>query len=314
MLVVPRVADVERYEDELLARRPVALGGRIITFDRLFELAASAVGLVEGPRLTRAQRRAVVSASLRDIRLEALGESARRPGFVDALDRLLADCQAGLVGPDQLARRLERGAPARRRHLREIAALYRAYVARRERLGRADAHSLAERALAALRDRPAAWGGRPVLLHGFDDLTPAQLALVAALADAAEVTVSVVHEPGRTCLAARRSLVERIERLCAPRPGAEQPAEEQQLTLDSPPVEPPGGSGAALRRVVLPPRPSTSALGHLERTFMTDSPSRRAPATRCGCSRPPASTTSSSRSAPRSQGCFAPARRRRRSP
>jgi len=279
VLVVPTVADVERYEDELLARQPVALGGRIVTFDRLFELAASAVGLAEGPRLTRAQRRAVVSASLRDVRLEALAESARRPGFVDALDGLFGDCQAGLVGPTELARRLERGAAPRRRHLREIAALYRAYVARRARLGRADAHSLAERVVAALGERPAAWGGRPVLLHGFDDLTPAQLVLVGVLAGDAEVTVSVVHEPGRTCLAARRRLVEQIEGLCTER-GAEPPRAEplgtEQLRLDSPAVEPGTRAGKTLRRAVLPARHSTSVLGHLERTFMTDSPSRRA--------------------------------------
>ncbi|MGI8585770.1 MAG: PD-(D/E)XK nuclease family protein [Thermoleophilaceae bacterium] len=270
VLVVPTVADVERYEDELLARRPVALGGRIVTFDRLFDLAASAVGLAGGPRLTRAQRRAVVSAALGDVRLEALAESARRPGFVDALDRLLGDCQAGLVGPAELADRLRRSAASRRRHLREVGALYHAYVERRERLGRADAHSLAERVLATLGERPAAWGGRPVLLHGFDDLTPAQLALVAALADEAEVSVSVVHERDRVCLAARRSLVERIEAL-----GAEAGAE--QLTLDSPPVEPPARGGTKLRRVALPARPSTSVLGHLERAFMTDAPGRRAP-------------------------------------
>lgn len=274
VLVVPTAADVERYEDELLARRPVALGGRIVTFEWLFELVAGAVGVATVPPVTSAQRRALVSAAIGDVRLDALADSARRPGFVDALDRLIADCQSALVSPDDLASRPASGtAAARRAHLREVAALYRAYLDRRDRLHRMDAHSLAEQVLVALGDQPEAWGGRPLLVHGFDDLTPAQLALVGALAAGAEVTVSVLHEPDRACLAARVRLVEQVERIAAELPAARPLAEPGQLTLGAEAQD----DAETPASVVLPPRPAAGALAHLERSFLADAPGREAP-------------------------------------
>jgi len=46
-----------------------------------------------------------------------------------------------------------------------------------------------------LRGDPDSWRGRPVFLYGFDDLTVEQRELVAALAGATEVTVSLT-DPG----------------------------------------------------------------------------------------------------------------------
>lgn len=265
VMVVPTVADVERYEDELLARRPVALGGRIVTFEWLFELVADAAGLASAPRLTRAQRHALVGAAVGDVRLAALAESARRRGFVDALDRLLADCQSALVSPADLSARRARAAPSpRRAHLGEVAAIYGAYVERRDRLGREDAHSLAERVLAAAS--AGSWSGRPVLVHGFDDLTPAQLALIDALAAEGEVTVSVLHERRRACLAARGRLVEALKRIAGD-------GEPEQLTLGARP----SSSRSAHGSVVLPPRPGTGPLAHVERSFLVDAPARATP-------------------------------------
>ena len=53
-------------------------------------------------------------------------------------------------------------------------------------------------ALDALRERPAAWGARPVLLYGFDDLDPLQLDAVETLAGRAEaeVWVALPYEAG----------------------------------------------------------------------------------------------------------------------
>lgn len=253
VLVVPTRADVERFEDELLVRRPVALGGRIVTFQRLFDLAAAAAGLVGAPALTSAQRRAVLASVVEKAELDVLAESARRRGFVDALERFLDELQSALVSPARMEGRLATPhgeAPRRRaRHLDELATLYRAYVERRDALGRSDAHSLAEATIVALRGRPEAWGGRPLLLHGFDDLTPAQLALVGAVAEDADVLASVVHERGRGCLTARGALVESLA----------------------------GATGEAPARVELPPRPGRGVLAHLERTFLEEPGERRAP-------------------------------------
>jgi len=64
-------------------------------------------------------------------------------------------------------------------YLADFAAINTAYA---ERLGpgRTDSHGLARAATDALRADPDAWGGRPVLLYGFDDLSVEQRELVAA--------------------------------------------------------------------------------------------------------------------------------------
>lgn len=301
VLVVPTRADVERFEDELLARRPVALGGRIVTFERLFSLAADSANLVGPPAVTPAQRRALLAAVVRDAELRALDEPARRRGFGAALDRFVADAQAALVAPAELSARLRNGRAARRRHVEELGALYGAYVERRDALGRTDAAALAADTVAALRDRPDTWGERPVLVHGFDDLTPVQLALVEVLARTGHVLVSVLHEPGRACLVARRGLVERLERLATvgaatpdgglvpePEPGdhaGDDPAAPArrapeaangQLPLD---LDAGGVTEAAmaLEAEALAPRTGTTLLTHLERSFLTDAPERVEP-------------------------------------
>ena len=246
VLVVPTRADVERFEDELLARRPVALGGRVVTFDRLIELVRSVTDGTGHPPLTRAQRRALLAHVAGEAGLDALRESAGRAGFVDALDAFVAEAQSALVSPEELTARLGRSGAASR-HAREAAALYGAYVDRRDALATSDRGALMAAAVAALRREPPAWGGRPVLVHGFDDLTPAQLELVAALAASSEVVVSVTHEPDRACLAARARVVERIESL------------------------------GVSDRLDLAARASGGALWHIERTFLTDGPERRDP-------------------------------------
>ena len=81
---------------------------------------------------------------------------------------------------------------------------------RREAAGRDDPHSAAfARSRPACASGPHAWGARPVLLYGFDDLTEEQLELVAALAGACQVTVAVNYED-REALAARAGLLARL--------------------------------------------------------------------------------------------------------
>ena len=77
-----------------------------------------------------------------------------------------------------------------------------------EQLGRVDAEQRAVRALDALRRRPALWGGTPVLVYGFDDLTRLQLDAIETLGRVvdAQVTVSLSYEPGRTAFAGGRQL------------------------------------------------------------------------------------------------------------
>ena len=248
VLVVPTGADVQRYEEELLYRERVAVGGRIVTFERLVELVARAYGLASGPPLTSLQRQAVLADVARSTRLSVLGQSASRPGFPAALDSFVAELQAGLLEPADFAARARR---VGRDHLTDLAALYSAYCARRDGLGRSDEHTLAAAATLALTSRPGPWGSRPVFFHGFDDLTPQQLALLDALALAGEATVTVVHEDDRACLLARQRLVDQLGEI-----GSRLP------------------SGTYERRT-LPPTIRVDALAHLERSFLTDSAERR---------------------------------------
>ncbi|MEA2293009.1 MAG: hypothetical protein QOE86_648, partial [Solirubrobacteraceae bacterium] len=92
-------------------------------------------------------------------------------------------------------------------------------------LGRVDAEGHAWGALDALRADPSRWGGRPVFLYGFDDLTPAQLDAVETLVRAcgAPVTVSLTYEPGRAAFADRAATVELL------RPLAEATGEVREL-------------------------------------------------------------------------------------
>ena len=96
-------------------------------------------------------------------------------------------------------------APAQSAYAEELAALYGAYRDGLERLGRRDARLHTVEALDRLRLEPARWGGTPVLLYGFDDLTPQQRDTVETLAVhcGADVTVSLTYEPGRTAFAGR---------------------------------------------------------------------------------------------------------------
>ena len=100
-------------------------------------------------------------------------------------------------------------------HAEELAAIYSAYHRRLEGLGAQDSEGFARAALDALRERPAAWGGRPVLLYGFDDLTPLQLDAVETLSGraGADVCVALPYEAGRAAFAGRAATVELLKPL-----------------------------------------------------------------------------------------------------
>jgi ATP-dependent helicase/DNAse subunit B len=161
------------------------------------------------PLLTDAQRLALVRAIARDTELRLLAASHRQPGFAPALERLIGELQAALVGPEELAaaaRDLDGG-----EYEAELACLYAGYVARREAARRDDSHSASATVVRSLRERPETWGSRPVLVYGFDDLTEEQLELLSALGSAGDVTVAVNYEDNDALVPRARLLA----RLCA---------------------------------------------------------------------------------------------------
>ena len=224
VLVVPNADDVFSFERELSAGGAV-LGGSAMTFGALFRTVATAAGSPPGAELSAAQRLRVVAAATAERlpRLGPLRRSAARPGFAAACERLLGELQAAGIEPEAVeasAATLEGSA-----YLADVATLYSAYAAARDRLGRIDSHAIARAAVAALRQDPSFWR-RPVFLYGLDDLTPNQFDLVVALAAATEVTIAVPFEEGSPVLEARKELIgqllaaapELVEEECKPDP------------------------------------------------------------------------------------------------
>jgi len=207
VLVVPTADDAARFERELCASGGALLGAAISTFHRLRDDVAAATGAPLRPILSGAQRLALVRSAVADARLRLLSASTRQPGFAPALERLIGELQAGLVSPDELARAAQEVDGGE--YEAEIASLYAGYVQRRDAAGRDDAHSAAAAAARSLRERPSAWGSRPVLVYGFDDLTEEQLDLLSALGAASEVTVAVTYEDN-DALAARAKLLAQL--------------------------------------------------------------------------------------------------------
>ena len=202
LLVVPTLDDVFNFERELAPAGGALLGGTVTTFAGLFREVAAATSGVPPPELTDEQRLLCVRSATVRARPRLLRASAERPGFAPALDELLGELQAARVGPGQVAdgaSGIEDSA-----FLSEIAAIYEAYLDIRTETGRSDRFSGAEVAIEELRRVPASWRARPVLLYGFDDMTGQQLALLAELAQTADVTVAVTYEDRPALLARSR--------------------------------------------------------------------------------------------------------------
>lgn len=204
LLAVPTRDDVATFERELCDRHGASLGGSIVTFSGLTSEVARALAVELPPPLSIPQRQALVRSAIRRADPRRLRRSAARPGFASALDALIAELQAALLAPAELAQAVsELTEPGFELELIE---LYRAYVELREASGRGDDGLVAERAIAALRRDPDGWGSRPTFLYGFDDLSRAQLELLRGLSRAAEVTVAVNYAD-RRALAVRAGLL-----------------------------------------------------------------------------------------------------------
>ena len=162
LLVVPNRLDVEAMERELLRTRGVLLGGAVATFDDLFEDVLSRCR-EQRPVASEVQRRLLMARVVREAPLSALAPSARFPGFVDALLGLAGDL-AAVRQPSQ---------PAGDERLTEILDLVTRHRAALDALGLADRPGMRARAAELLESRLDAWSDRPVLAHGFEDMTVA---------------------------------------------------------------------------------------------------------------------------------------------
>ena len=220
ILVVPAFRDVRHSQRELAARGAV-LAARVARFRWLFEDVAERCGseVLGARRATRVQRGLIVERAVRDAPLTVLARSAERPGFARAAERFFAELGRSMVEPQRLAQALEAwlGGGPRAGYAADVAALYRSYRATLERARLVDDELFAWRALDALRERPADWGGTPLFVYGFDDFTPIEEKLIETLAGPAgcEVAVSLPYEEGRAAFEAVEPLVARLRERAA---------------------------------------------------------------------------------------------------
>jgi ATP-dependent helicase/DNAse subunit B len=242
-LVVPNRPDVEAVERELVGRRGVLVGGRIGTFDDLFEEVLGRCRELR-PLVGDIGRRLILAGVVADTPLTALQASARFAGFEDALGALADELAAAMAEP----------APAQGSdRARELEALVAAYRARVDALGRHDRPGRRATAAGLLERRLDAWDGRPVLAYGFEDMTRAQVRALLALAARCQVTVSLPYEAGRPAYAAVRPLVDALSAVATLEelPASDMAHDSAALThlgrtlfSDRPPPPPPDAAGA----------------------------------------------------------------------
>ena len=206
VLVVPTADDVATFERDLCADLGAARGGSVSTFAGLAREVARTLATELGPPLSEIQRQALVRAAIRAAAPRLLRRSAARPGFAPAVERLIAELQAALIGPERFAREVDELDEAG--YERELATIYAAYVELRDAGGRSDAGQVSAAVLAAFASG-AEWGERPVFVYGFDDLTRDQIELLRGIARTAPVTVAVTYADSRA-LAPRAGLLARL--------------------------------------------------------------------------------------------------------
>ena len=222
LLVVPTAADAVHYDHEL--SEPGITLGRALTFSGLVEeIARRVTAATWQPQaglgrtmLTALQREQLIRRAVASQPMSALSSSAARPGFALAAGRLIAELRGARVTGPRFAAAIgawaRAGGSDRAAYARDLAALYRSYLAALEQVGRTDAEGFAWDALDGLRADPGAWQGTPVFFYGFDDLTLIEQDAIETLARTvdAEVTVSLTFERDRSALTARAEVVENL--------------------------------------------------------------------------------------------------------
>jgi RecB family exonuclease len=186
VLVVPDQAAKARTQADLLARAPALVGADIATFDDLFERILRDLGDAR-PVLRGTARRLLLRRAL--------------PTASEALATRLGRLGSALIGPDE-ARALGDG---------RLADAYAAWWAALDAQPALDRGRMRLEAVRALRGDVAAWpAGRRLFAEGFEDLSPAQEALLDVIAQRAGAVASLPYEAGRPAFAVLQPAVERL--------------------------------------------------------------------------------------------------------
>jgi RecB family exonuclease len=186
-----------------LAQGGGAMGVHVVTFEGLAAACLNAVGAPYA-ELDEAVQHRLLRSVLQGLDLPYYGRLAASPGLVQLLRRLVEELAAADVNPGRLEGALaDMGAEPR---LAELARIYRAYCEQRRALGFVDRAALPSLARDAIAGRvtghqfgpaDAFRGWSLLVVDGFDNLTPAQLALLRVLASRLpEVVVTLTGDVG----------------------------------------------------------------------------------------------------------------------
>jgi ATP-dependent helicase/nuclease subunit B len=185
LLLVPAAFERDALERDACRSAGAVLGGEVVTLDALVERVLGGEVAVASEALDRVVRRRIAQAQGPALGLRPLA-------LASALERLARECDRAGAPAEALARGL--GDEAR------LAPAYAAYEAALAATGRARRGRLVVQAAERLERELAAWNGAPVFAYGFDDLSAAQLRLLAALAGRCDVVLALPYEPGRPLL------------------------------------------------------------------------------------------------------------------
>lgn len=189
LLVVPSREAAGDALREAAADGPV-VGREAITFAALRGRVASALGIAESEAPSRIATRLALGEVLAGCDLGAFGASARTPGFLEAIERVLGELREARVAPERAQVAATTPVAA------AVAAVYAAAF---------DLVPHPADALWSVADHAAALTSFPaVTVVGFDDLVPGQWSLLRALAATAPVEVVLPYAEGRAAFAARR--------------------------------------------------------------------------------------------------------------
>lgn len=164
-----------------LAQAGGAIGVRVLTFDRLYAECLSGGGEVYTELSDPVQYR-LIRAVVDDLPLTHYASLTDRPGFVQVLEGLIGELKAARVWPDTFVQAV--AALGDEPRLRELALVYAATQARLQAQGWADRAGLGWLAVGTLEERaPDVARDWPLLVvDGFDNFAPVQLALLEVLA------------------------------------------------------------------------------------------------------------------------------------
>lgn len=180
-ICVPTALQARAWQSRL-AVAGGALGIHVLTFDRLVAACLNEAGEAY-TQLSEPVQYRLLRTVIDAVSLTHYAPIKTKPGFIQVAGQLITELKSARIDPKAFARAVNGlgGEP----RLRELATIYTAYQAQLQTQNWADRVGLHWLAVEALADRaPDACSQWPLLIiDGFDDFTPIQLALLTLLAD-----------------------------------------------------------------------------------------------------------------------------------